>query len=505
MNFAAYIEQQERDQPNKAGIVHGNRVKTYRELNNNAASFANWATEHIGSDGIIGLYLPNHPDLITTTYGAMKAGIDALPINYRFTESEINYVLTNAEANTLVTLPEHQVLADRLLNDVESLSQVVLVDGVAENSGATYLDEIFERYDNSVDTAPRKDSDGAMLMYTSGTTGRPKGVRHTHGNLATNAIGYANWLELSQNDVALNVCPLFHVGGLNITGYPTLASGGTVVLQEAWDPETMLALIDRYGVTWSFLISTMVIDLTNLDSVEDYDLSSTRFIGYGGAPLPPSVAEAFEAQYGISIYGGYGMTETTPYAVFNPLDDGRKKHGSMGLADPNEVDIRIVDPETGEETSATEPGELQIRGTTVTPGYLRSPEADQKAFTEDGWLRSGDIVYQDEDGFLWFVDRKDDMIVTGGENVYPKEVEETLYSHPAIEQVAVIGVPDDRFVTRVKAVLVASEVLDLDEIRAHCESEGLADYKRPREIEQADELPKTASGKIDKKALEPDG
>jgi len=245
----------------------------------------------------------------------------------------------------------------------------------------------------------------------------------------------------------------------------------------------------------------MLIDLVNLDDDETADLSSVRFIGYGGSPLPQNVAEAFEERYGVDIYGGYGLTETTPLATFNPLDD-RRKHGSMGLPHANEVDVRVVDPESGEEVTQGNPGELQIRGSTVTPGYYDAPEETERAFTDDGWFRTGDVVRRDEDGIIWFVDRTDNMIVTGGENVYPKQVEETLYRHPDIRNVAVVGVPDERFVTRIKAVVVADEQLSQEDLREFCESEGLADYKQPREIEFREELPKTASGKIDRTALE---
>jgi len=515
MNFANHVDVAARDRPDATALTDHQRAVTYAELSAETDAVAN-ALESLGVDAgdRVALYLPNSIAFLATYFGAMKRGAIPFPINMRFEGPEIEYVLDDAGATTVVTSETFEdAIADL---DVDSVEHLVVAGG---SRGHDYGD-LVDSADADYDVYPRKEDELAELMYTSGTTGRPKGVKHTHGNLDTNARGMVHYMNWSQHEVALTVCPCFHVSGLNVTTTPLVVAEAENHLLPEWDPDAALAAIEEHGVTYAFFIPTMVIDLLNHDDVDAYDTSSLETVGVGGSPMPKERIETVEETFGCTLLEGYGMTETTPLAAINRPDQPVHKAGSIGPVTEEVVDVRLEDPETGERVDRGERGELLWHGDTVTPGYYRMPEKNEEAFVErpapegqDGgggdavdregkrWLRSGDIATMDEDGHLFVEDRADDMLISGGENVYPREVEDVLYELDGIAEAAVIGTPDDRLGEKVTAIVVRSdESLTEDDVDEVCRGT-LADYKIPREVLFVDGLPKTSTRKIDKVAL----
>ncbi|QLD84238.1 AMP-binding protein [Natronomonas halophila] len=496
MNFANCVDTAARDSPTKTAITDPERELTFEEFAAETNAFAN-ALDGLGIDAgdRVALYLPNGVTFAVAYFGAMKRGAIPFPINMRFEGEEIQFVLEDAGARAVVTTGTFEDVIAGL--DVDSVEHTIVVGG---ELGTAY-DGLIADADSAYDVHPRKESEVAEMMYTSGTTGRPKGVRHTHQNLSTNARGFLRYMDWSENEVGLTVCPCFHVSGLNITTTPFVFAGATNHFLPAWDPETALDAIETHGVTYTFLIPTMVIDLLAVDDVDAYDLSSLEVIGVGGAPMPKERIEAVEEAFDCTLLEGYGMTETTPLAAINRIGDEDRKAGSIGKVCNDVMDVRIEDPNTREAVGANEKGELLWHGDTVMAGYYDLPEKNQNAFVDrDGrtWFRSGDIGRMDADGYLFVEDRLDDMIITGGENVYPREIEDVLYAADEIQEAAVVGRPDDRLGERIVAFVVGDTTPEELEalIRDH-----LAGYKVPKEFRFVEELPKTSTQKIDKVSL----
>jgi long-chain acyl-CoA synthetase len=347
--------------------------------------------------------------------------------------------------------------------------------------------------------------DAVLQLYTSGTTGVPKGVLTTHRNLAAAAETSPYW-EFDAESVSLTPMPTFHIGGIG-WAFLGLWNGATTVLVSEFVPEHVLDLMEQLGVTNSVLVPTMLRMLTSVPDAARRDFSALRSIAYGASPITTPVLTAALATFRCSFYGIYGLTESTGGIVqLDPADhdpDGPRRHllGSAGKPLPW-VELRIADPETSAELTAGEIGEVWVRAPNVTPGYFERPEETAAAITPDGWLRTGDGGYVDADGYLFLTDRIKDMIVTGGENVYPAEVEEVLSRHPDVAEAAVIGVPDEHWVEAVKAVVVpgAGRAPTADELIAFSRAH-LAGYKVPRSVELVDELPHTPTGKVLKREL----
>jgi acyl-CoA synthetase (AMP-forming)/AMP-acid ligase II len=499
MNFANYVDVAARNAPDRTALTDHRREVTFRELAGETNAVANALADlGIGAGDRVALYLPNSVTFVTAYFGAMKRGAVPFPINMRFKGHEIEYVLEDSGAVAVVTAGQFEdAIADL---DVDALEHLIVGDGERGHDYAALIEGAGPTYD----VYPRKDGELAELVYTSGTTGRPKGVKHTHGNLDANARGLIRYMNWSAAEIGLTVCPCFHVSGLNITVTPYVVAGATNHLLPEWDPETTLETIAARGVTYTFFIPTMVIDLLESGLAAEYDTSSLDVIGVGGSPMPKERIEAVEETFDCTLLEGYGMTETTPLAAINRPDQEVRKAGSIGPPAEEVVDVRIEDPETREEVGTNEKGEFLWHGDTITPGYFRMPEKNEEALVErEGktWLRSGDIGRMDADGHLFVEDRIDDMIITGGENVYPREVEEVVYGLDGVAGVAVIGTPHERLGETITAIVVRSEdAVTADDVESICRAE-LTDYKVPRRIEFVDELPKTSTRKIDKVSL----
>lgn len=487
MNFANYAEVAARNAPEARAVGDRRGSLTFRELSDESDRIADGLNRSgVEAEDHVAIHLPNSVDFVATYLGALKCGALPVPINSRFTDQQIRYVVTDSDAAIVVTGDRHDI------------------DGAAIERETRDHDALLERGSPGFDVVPRRADEMAELLYTSGTTGAPKGVYHTHGNLEANARGFITSHEWARDEVALTVCQCFHVTGLNVTTTPFLALEAENHLVEAWDIETVLAEIERRDVTYTFLIPTMVVDLLDYEGVDDYDLSNLRTIGVGGAPMPKERIEEAERTFGCALLEGYGMTETTPLAAFNRPTEGGRKIGSIGRPAADAVDIRIEDPRTGEAVERGERGEFLWRGDTVAPRYNRPQITESKFVEREGkrWLESGDIGWMDEDGFLFVVDRIEDMFTTGCGDVYPREIEEAIYEVDPVQKVAIVDTKDDVRGATVTAIVKrrsAGSVSERDIERA-CERR-LESHEVPERVEFVDEFPHTATGKIDRITL----
>ncbi len=486
--------------PTKAAVLFGERTITYGELDDRARRVAA-ALQAAGvrKGDRVALVLANTPEFVETLHGAWRIGAVVAPLNVMLTPEEAGYVLADAEASVVVTdralLPTVLAVRDR----VASLEHVLVTGSGPAPTGTTSFEGALgqERDPLPVDLAPE---DLALLSYTAGTTARPKGAMLTHGNLLANLdqMAAVPALAEAESDVVLLALPLFHIYALNVVLGITLREGATAVLIDRFDPAGTLELIERHRVTVLFGAPPMFAAWLEAARQRDFDLSSVRLAVSGAAPLPGQVLEAFRERLGITIWEGYGLTETAPAVTTNALGE-RAKPDSIGLVLPG-VEVRLVD-DHGEEVEDGDPGEIVVRGPNVFQGYWKREEESEAAF-RDGWLRTGDVAYRDEDGYLFIVDRTKDLVIVSGFNVFPKEVEDAIARHPKVAEVAVIGVPDERTGEAVKALIVTEngESLTEEEVLEHCRGT-LARFKWPRTIELVDSLPKHVTGKVLRRAL----
>ncbi len=485
MNFASVVGFAARNAAESVAVTDSAESATFGELRADTNRVASGlAARGVEPDDHVAIHLPSGVSFLRGYLGALSCGAVAVPVNTRFSDEQVEYVLSDSGAVAVITDGGDGVGTDPGLTGVERFDiEALLRAGSPEH-----------------DTTPRRADELAALMYTSGTTGAPKGVYHTHGNLDSNASGFIKYNGWSRDDVALTVCQCFHVTGLNITTTPFLALEATNHIRE-WDPETVLSAIERHRVTYTFLIPSMVLELLGTERRAEYDTSSLKAIGVGGAPMPKRRIPAVEDAFGCPLLEGYGMTETTPLAALNRSKPGDRRIGSVGRVISEAVELRVEDPRTGATVDPGERGELLWRGETVTPGY-RNRTLTETAFVErdgDRWLRSGDIGFVDEDGFLYVVDRRADMFTTGCGEIYPREIEEVIYGIAGVERVAIIDTKDDVHGAVVTAVITGAAV-DAETVRAVCERE-LQRHEVPNRIAFVDDIPRTATGKVDRSGL----
>jgi long-chain acyl-CoA synthetase len=484
----------------KAALVAGDRTVTYGELDDRAGRVAG-ALHAIGvrKGDQVALVLGNTPEFVETLHGAWRIGAVVAPLNVMLTPEEAGYVLADAQASVVVTdralLPMVLAVRDR----VASLEHI-LVTGTGPAPAETASYEAALEGASAPAPVDIGTEDLALLSYTAGTTARPKGAMLTHGNLLANLdqMAAVPALAEAESDVILLALPLFHIYALNVILGITLREGATAILVERFDPAATLELIERHRVTVLFGAPPMFAAWLQAAPQRDVDLSSVRLAVSGAAPLPGEVLEAFRERLGVTIWEGYGLTETAPAVTTNALGE-RAKPDSIGLVLPG-VEVRLVD-DHGEEVEEGDPGEIVVRGPNVFLGYWNRLEESRAAF-RDGWLRTGDVAYRDEDGYLFIVDRTKDLVIVSGFNVFPKEVEDAIARHPKVAEVVVIGVPDERTGEAVKALIVPQEgqTLTEEEVLDHCRGT-LARFKWPRTIELVDSLPKHVTGKVLRRAL----
>ncbi|WP_168582817.1 long-chain-fatty-acid--CoA ligase [Gephyromycinifex aptenodytis] len=446
----------------------------------------------------VALALPNVIEFAYLYYGITRAGGIVVPFNPMLRPHEIVTLLKDADPMLVVAWAG--------LTSVENAAETAGVE-LCSIDAATFAQAFPPAQDAAVDPArgaavPQQDDDVAVLLYTSGTTGEPKGAMLTHDNLVTNARVDQGLVDMNDRDVLLGALPLFHSFGQTCCLNLPLLSGSHVVLLPQFNPREALAVVGSKHVTVFLAVPGMYAALLQMltRAGQEFDLSSLRMTISSGAPLPVELLHQIEEHFGVVMLEGYGLSETSPTATLNV--PGRRRPGTVGPALPG-VELRILDPETGAEVGIGTVGEVAIRGHNVMRGYWRAPEATAAVLSEEGWLRTGDLGTLDEDGFLTIVDRKKDLVIVGGENVYPREVEEVLYEHPAVAECAVLGVPDLRRGEIVVAAVVLKEGQEASEaeLRAHIKAQ-LAGFKVPRAIWFPQSLPKGGTNKIVKREIE---
>jgi fatty-acyl-CoA synthase len=510
--IGSWLQRRRPKSGNKTAIIAGDRELSYEELAERSARLANAFRDRGVARGDRVAYLgENDPSFLEALFACGLAGAIFVPLNTRLAPPEIQYQLRDCGAVLLVHAAGLADLAVRGASDTGVARRVVVDDSPASDGGASApaAGPAAERYEDvlaSGATLPVDEpvglDDGAMILYTSGTTGNPKGALLTHGNVTWNCLNVIVDFDFASTDVALMISPLFHVASLDMGVLPTLLKGGTVVLEPKFDPARTLQLIEQHRATTISGVPTTYQLLCEHPAWDSTDLSSLNKLTCGGSAVPLRVLDAYELR-GLCFSNGYGMTETAPGATTLPAARSRDKAGSSGL--PHFfTDVRVADPAdvvAGPAAPGTV-GEIQIKGPNVIHEYWNRPEATADSYTDDGWFKSGDMGYKDGDGFVFISDRLKDMIISGGENIYPAEVEQAITELDAVGSVAVIGVPDDKWGEVPRAVVLLREGAQLTEeqLRAHLDGR-LARYKIPKSVVFVDEMPRTASGKIRKADL----
>ncbi|MCI2430644.1 long-chain fatty acid--CoA ligase [Candidatus Acetothermia bacterium] len=509
MNVARLFEQAAQENPDRTA-VHFPGIPTmgipprpisYKEL-------SDWTGRFAGGLKALGLqpgdrfavYMPNLPQFVISIWGGFQAGCVPSPMNPTLKKREIIHQITDSRSKLIIA---PVLMLEEVAKAAEELPDLK-VYVVGPGSDFPNFDELLKHPPHFVE---RADDDLALMPYTSGTTGKPKGVLLTHKNLSSNIRSVLKLMQARGTGERLLVpIPMFHITGMTVLMLTPLSMGVTIYPMIRWEAEWAMQLIQEHKITSMVCVPTLYIDLLNHPKAGEYDLSSLKLCSSGGAKMPVPLIEAMQKKLGLTVYEGYGLTETSPVTHTN-LAAAKPKIGSIGW--PIEgAECKIVD-EQNKRLPIGQVGELCIRGPMVMKGYHNNPEATKQAIDSEGFFHTGDLGYVDEEGYYYIVDRVKDMINVGGVKVFPKEVEQVLYEHPAVAECAVVGMTDERKGETVKAYVVLkpghmpSDKL-AEEIQQHCLRE-LAAYKHPREIEFVQQLPKTASGKIQKYLLRGQG
>jgi long-chain acyl-CoA synthetase len=454
----------------------------------------------VGRADKVAVQLPNLPHFLFAYFAILKAGAVMVPLNPLLRAPEVSYHLHDSESRLLITF---ETFAEEAVKGAADLpTYVVNLPGNDQRpEGTKHFDELYFA-DDTGDIEPTNADDTAVIIYTSGTTGKPKGAELTHFQLFMNCTVAGELFEIRDDDVGMAVLPMFHVFGLSSVLNVTVRYGGSLVLVPRFDAKTVVDELAHHRCTIFSGVPTMYFALLQADT-EGHDLSALRVGVSGGAAIPGEVIRAFEEKFpGVVILEGYGLSETASTTTFNINAEQRKV---LSIGKPIwGVEVRVVDEDDNELPPGTDNvGEIVIRGHNVMKGYYKKPEATAEAF-RDGWFHTGDLAYRDEDSYFFIVDRKKDLVIRGGYNVYPREIEEVLFDLPGVGAAAVIGKPDEKLGQEVLAFVVAKEGVKLtsDELIAHCK-ERLAAYKYPREVRVIDELPMGPTGKVLKKELRP--
>jgi long-chain acyl-CoA synthetase len=465
---------------------------SYADLNSASAHAASLLRERGVQPGDrVALMLPNIPHFPIAYYGAIRAGATVVPTNVLCKRREVAFMLDDAGAKVL--LAWHAFAEEARAGAADSGADCLVVAPGA-------FDDLLASVAPLEEVAMRRPSDTAVILYTSGTTGTPKGAELTHANLARNAEAASRLFRLDEHSVVLGSLPLFHSFGQTCALNASILTGAGVTLLPRFDADAALEILERDRVTVFMGVPTMYNALLNHPERERFDVSSLEVCVSGGASLPVEVLHGFEQAFGCTILEGYGLSETSPVASFNHPDRERKP-GSIGT--PIEgVEMKLVGAH-GEDVHNGDVGEIVVRGHNVMKGYWRKPDATAEAISADGWFSTGDLARMDDDGYFFIVDRKKELIIRGGYNVYPREVEEVLYSHRAVREAAVVGVPHPELGEEVAAVVALKPGVDATEgeLREFVKAQ-VAAYKYPRLVVLVDELPKTATGKILKREIE---
>jgi acyl-CoA synthetase (AMP-forming)/AMP-acid ligase II len=497
----------------KVAVFDGDRSFTYARISERVAGLARFfQAQAIKPEDRISILEVNSHAFLETYYAAAGIGAILNPINYRLAPKEIAFILKDAGSRWLIANTQFAAQVKGIFQEDTPLEAIIWIGGTPSFGGQLpfhVYEEAIDNHEGHFEPVSIQEDNIAHLYYTSGTTGRPKGVMLTHKNVCLHSLGTIAELKLVDSDTWGHIAPMFHLADAWATFAITWV-GGCHVMVGQFEPEAVMATIENERITLSNLIPTMLNLMIKHPRVREFDFSSLRVILSGGAPIAPEVVRSITETFGCDYIQTYGMTETSPYLTFSILkqhlqgllpEDQLKYKSKTGRPFLG-IDLKVV-AENGNPVTADEQqvGEIWVCGDTITPGYWNLPEETEQAFS-DGWLRTGDLAVVDSEGYVNIVDRKKDMIVTGGENVYSTEVENVLYMHPKVLEAAVFGVPDEKWGEAVQAAVVLreNESATEAEIIQFCKQHQAA-FKAPKAIVFLKELPKTGSGKIFKKAL----
>jgi long-chain acyl-CoA synthetase len=497
VNVGTIFEKWVREQPDKPALIFEGQEVSYRQLEEKTNQVANGLVNFgLKKGDTVAIDLPSSPELVFSYLGSMKAGMVANVINVLLKADEISYILKDASAKVIVTHADNISTIHQIKEHLPALEQV-LITGTSEAQGFLAFDPWLSKNSREFKPLDCDRGDVANLLYTSGTTGFPKGVMLTHLNIWDNAENFAN-IHYQRDDRLMVAAPLFHCWGLINGVLAMLYAGGTVVIEQRFITEKVLADIEKYRPTIFQGVPTMYNYMCKSPDMKKRDISSLRFVLSAAAPMPVELIRTLKEEYHIEYAEAYGLTEVSPVITTAPYTKTRP--GSCGYA-MGDTQFRVVN-EKGEDVPLGEPGELLCRGTAVMKGYLNKPEATRAVIDEEGWFHTGDIVTMDKDGYVYIVDRTKDMINFGGFKVYPREVEEVLHKHPKVRDAAVVGIKDEVKSELVKAFIVpkGGEKLTEEEIIQFCR-EKIASYKIPRVVEFVDQIPRSASGKTLRRIL----
>jgi len=441
---------------------------------------------------VVSLLLPNSAEYVISYFACWQIGAIAGPINSLLKTQEIAYIISNSEAKALLVHSQFLSLIDPLRPGLTTLQTVIQFDDEAH---------VTKEFEGAKPPGAEVNLDEvAIIIYTSGTTGKPKGCLLTHRNLIANARQISQWLGFTSSDRLLTIMPLFHMNAVSVTTMAALYAGGSTVVSPKFSASRFWQIISDYQITSFGSVATMLAMLLKTYPTgvpKEFETKQLRFAMCGSAPVPAEVMKQFEETFHCLVVEGYGLSESTCRSTFNPPDE-RRRPGSCGLPIGNEM--RVVDEEDREVRDGTL-GEIVLRGNNVLKGYFKNADATEIAF-RNGWFHTGDIGYRDQDGFYYIADRKSDMIIRGGENIYPREIDEVLYQHPAVAAAAVVGVPDDLYGEEVAAFVVLRDAatVSAEELIEFCKDR-LADYKCPKTIRFLQDIPKGPTGKLLKREL----
>ena len=485
------------DKPFLFSEVDGRRF-TYEEFSDAVDRAALMLSgQGIAKGDVVSLLMPNGAEYIIGYFACWKLGALAGPVNSLLKEHEIEFVMNNSEAKAILVGSEFRERVENIRTELPRLRSIITFDDEAEATGRYAR---LRRASESSRPEACVPDDDAIIIYTSGTTGNPKGCLLTHGNVIANARQISQWLSFTEGDRLLTIMPLFHMNAVSVTTMSALYAGGSTVVSSRFSGSRFWNIVSDYQITSFGSVATMLSMLlhTYPEGVpEGLNTDRLRFAMCGSAPVPAEVMKKFEETFNCPVIEGYGLSESTCRSTFNPPDQ-RRRPGSCGLPIGNEM--KVVDDED-KDVADGELGEIVLRGENILKGYFKNPEATERAF-RGGWFHTGDVGYRDQDGFFYIVDRKTDMIIRGGENIYPREIDEVLYQHPAVAAAATIGVPDPLYGEEVAAFIVLKDGMmpSESELIDHCKAE-LADYKCPKTIRFVKDIPKGPTGKLLKREL----
>ncbi|MGV9709501.1 acyl-CoA synthetase [Gordonia sp. NPDC003424] len=487
-----------RQEPDAPAIVFRDQVTTYRELDSRTTRLAHALADlGVTKGDRVALLSANHPAYLEGLFAAGLLGAILVPLNARLTAPEVTYTLRDSGAHVLIYSADLADIAESSAAEAGT-ERLVVIDGEPGVGTLGYEQAIEQAGVERIDTEVGHD-DPCFIMYTSGTTGHPKGVVLTQGAVTFAVMNVVIDLDFTSDEVSLVTAPLFHTGALNFVALPTLLKGGTLIIEEGFDAGRALQLVAERGVTYSFGVPTMLDAMSAHPDWATTDVSSIRRWIASGAPVPPRTLNTYAAR-GIALCQGYGLTEAGPGALILKPGHVQRKLGTAGV--PHFfADVRVVN-EDGTETATGERGEIQVQGPNLLREYWNRPDATDDAFTEDGWFHTGDVGVRDDEGYISIVDRLKDMIISGGENIYPAEVEAAILEMPGVLSCAVFGTPNEKWgeVGCAAITLAANAALSFTELESFLKAR-LARYKIPKSMVLIDDLPRNATGKIRKDQL----